>query len=167
MAAVTAVSASAAVNAEEGDNFAWIADTSKAIGSVDSEGYVLISEERYADGDFFIVDRQYEYSEISTYANDTGKKDVKRSRSIYGGNSFTDLGNLLAIMWVSGTFQWDKNQDTATVSNVKAWIDHYEGSDFEVTAKSGYPKSGSNQGSNSSGRRFGKKIRIHRILYNY
>ena len=157
MAAVTALSASVTVNAVRNSDSASPADTSETIGSVDNEGYVLISEEKYMDGDFFIVDRLYEYPGISTYASDTGEKDLKKSRAIYVGSSSTNSGDLLAIMWVSGTFKWNKSKDTATISDAKAWIDHYEGSNHEIKAKSGYPKSASNQGATLLGGALGKK----------
>lgn len=149
MAAATALAASVPVNAEENDNPVSFSDTSEAIGSTDSEGYVLISEEKYSDGEFFIVDRLYEYPGISTYASTTGTADYKKTRNIYnkgGVPSDDSSGTKIVTMWVSGTFKWDSDKDTATVSNVKAGFDDYSDSHLEVTTVDGYPKSASNQG---------------------
>lgn len=139
-----ALSASVTVNAKGNSDSTLSVDTSEAIGSVDSDGYVLVSEEKYMDGDFFIIDRLYEYPGISTYATDTGTKDLKKSRSIY--KNFSNYGDLLAVMWVSGTFKWDKPKDTATVSNPKGWFEDYSDSNYTITNKDGFPEYGSNQG---------------------
>lgn len=160
MAAVTALSVSVTANANGNSGSASSADTNEAIGSTDSEGYVLVSEEKYVDGDFLVVDRHYIYPSVVAYAGTTKEENHKESRTIYDKNGVpgdNSSGTKVVTMWVSGTFKWNKDEDTATVSNVKAGFDDYSDSSLKITAVEGYPKSGSNQGATVLGGFFGKK----------
>lgn len=116
-ATVMLFSLTAKANAEEfEENGAYVCETD------DNEDYVLISEQTIViDDETTCVSRIYQKAdEVNTYSakSSSGHMTVTAENTFsytYGG-----VTSVWATLWVKGTFYWDSEKDTATVSNVTA-----------------------------------------------
>lgn len=120
MAAIATFTMSTSVYAAEN----YLANSEEHINQDDFDEFVLISTDEYVDEDtgFRIVDKTFVKEEPTLYST-IEHKDVKKSRSIYSNDSST-YGDLLVMMWVSGTFNYD-GDEYITVTNPKGWYERY------------------------------------------
>lgn len=113
-AVMTAASLSVAASAESNVGSGVQDGTSTEI-SAEDEGYILVSEEEYFDEDLQcnVIDRVYRKGDgIAAYADLSEGTDTIR-REV----TFVEKGFEWARIWVSGTFSWNSQDNTATVTN--------------------------------------------------
>lgn len=123
------------------------------------EGYLLVDTDYAIDNssNTLIVDRTYvlEDNHLSVLSSgEIGSKTVKKSRSIYSDN---DKYDLLIIMWASGKFSWNEDNDTATVTDAKGWYDIYYPSNSGAKVSKTNLENKNNQGATTLGGLFGHK----------
>lgn len=100
----------------------------------DDEDFVLVSEQSYADENGMeCVSRIYvKADEINMYA----ARSTQGSMTVKAENTFTESGAGVSTdwvtIWVKGTFTWNSQADTATVSNVTSGYTPNPGRLFKV-----------------------------------
>lgn len=107
----------------------------EVLSGTELQGFVLVSEEQYVDENGCVnIDRLYVKDEAMLLSS-SGTRTYKVTKNVE--NSFE--------MWVKGTFTWDSEDDTATVTNVSSGyeiLDSYS----NITIEDEVTKYDSNQG---------------------
>ncbi len=122
-------------------------------GDISSQ-YVLVSEDEYIDENGFrIVDRIYTSNNTNARsASVSGTEYYKTAKEVSNPDGIT-----MFILWVSGTFSWNSDNDTATVKDPKGWYENNMSSDSPVKIIDTELKYGSNQGATVLNGLFGNK----------
>ena len=111
MVAVTALSMSVSASAESGVCNAL----QHEVGEKFNEGELVLvsSEERALDDGYFLEVNTYLEDGLETYALNKGDKKYTCTAGFKN-----ELGQVVVEVWITGTFHWDKDNNTATVTNV-------------------------------------------------